>query len=561
MKKRISLLILFLTVVLILNGCTYLKDRLINGEPLYGGGQVKNNANIVVKSDIGLYPYSENFKTVSTIDIAATSLPSYYDKYNFAIFDENGQQFKKISGNTIFGSSQNYSEINGVTTFKGNNFRNSSSFGYPVIESKSLNLIWQFETSHIDEYKGIGWTGQPAIVQWPAETQNIMNMYHSYKTSSGTVEVIYGALDGNIYFVDLYTGKYTRDPISLGLPIFGSITVDPRGYPLLYVGTGFNMNGLRYEDMTFSIISLIDGSVLYQINGSDSYAIRTWGAFDSSPLIDKVNDCLFIGCENGLLYSLKLNSDFSPENKSISVAPELTRFYYVNPFGRNAGFESSLAAFKNYIYITDNGGLLQCLNAQTLEPVWIYDLKDDSDSTVSIEVVDSNTVYLYTATEVSFEKESSFSYIRKFNALTGDMIWESKFKCFYSESMTTGTTSTPVIGLSEISDSVIYSVTGLGENGAFSNLISFDKSNGNIIWKNENLPYSLSSPVELYDENGKAYIIMSYSNGLIELINGQTGVPISNITIQGSIEGSPAIYNGNMVIGTRSGNIYSIKIN
>ena len=39
-----------------------------------------------------------------------------------------------------------------------------------------------------------------------------------YKSDSELVEVIYGTLDGNIYFLDARTGEYTRDPIELGFP-------------------------------------------------------------------------------------------------------------------------------------------------------------------------------------------------------------------------------------------------------------------------------------------------------------------------------------------------------
>lgn len=559
-KLLIYLLIVFI-LIFTLSGCTYLQERLLNNEPLYGGGQIKNTDDIEIIKDIDLYSYEENYDKVLENNISAASLPSYYSNYSYAIFDELGLQYDSIQTNMFFNSGNDYASLDGVLSYLGGSTRDNASFGYPTINNQKLNLLWQFTTTNIDDFYGVGWTGQSVIVHWPLETQMNMNMYHSYKTSNGTIEVITGSLDGFIYFTDLYTGKPTREPLNIGLPIFGSVTVDPRGYPLLYVGTGFNLNGQRYEDMTFSIISLIDGEILYQINGTDPYAIRSWGAFDSSPLIDKNSDSLIIGSENGLIYYLSMNTLYDQVEGTISITPEIYRYYYTNPFGKNVGFESSLTAFKNYIYITDNGGLLQCIDVSTMTPVWVYDLKDDSDSTIALDIISANEVYLYTASEIVYEKDTSVTYIRKINALTGELIWENKFKCTYSDDFTTGVSGSPIIGLSTISNSVIYAVTGLGETGNESSLISFEKLNGEILWQTDELNYSISTPVAVYDKDGTPYIIMSYSNGKIDLINGKSGIIIYSLQLDGIIESTPVIYNGLLVIGTRSGNIYCVRIN
>jgi len=553
MKRKNILILLLIVIIPLLSGCVYLKERILSNEPLYGGGNIKNNANVTITKDIGLFTYKEDFTPIKSNEISSNSLLSNFDKYEFSV-DQIKQQ-------VIFDSSDKYTDLMGITAFKGNNYRNLSSYGYPPIKNKKLNLLWNFTTSNIDNFKGTGWTGQASIVHWPIETQKAMNLFHSYKNSNGTIEVIFGSLDGNIYFVDLYTGKPTRKPINLDLPIFGSVTIDPRGYPLLYVGTGFNKNGQRYEDMSFSIINLINGETIFKLVGNEADAIRTWNGFDSSPLIDKKSDTLILGGENGIIYNIKLNSNFDINNGSITIDPIVSRYFYTNPFGKNVGFESSLASFKNYIYISDNGGLLQCIDTATFKPIWIYDLKDDSDSTITIDVLDDKTAYLYTATEIVYESDESFAFIRKFNALNGELIWENKYKCYYSDEFTTGITSTPIVGMSDISNNVIYSITGLGENGLKSNLISIDKLTGNIIWKNEDLPYTISSPISLYDENGISYIINCYSDGSIELLKGTTGVLLNSIKVDGIIEGTPSIYNGMLIIGTRSGNIYNIRIN
>ena len=90
-----------------------------------------------------------------------------------------------------------------------------------------------------ENYWRTGWTGQPLIVHWPEAERKIMNIKPEFKEKD-LVEVIYPAMDGNIYFLDLETGKPTRDKIEVGFPMKGTGMVDPRGYPILYTGMGIN---------------------------------------------------------------------------------------------------------------------------------------------------------------------------------------------------------------------------------------------------------------------------------------------------------------------------------
>ncbi|MEI3413380.1 MAG: hypothetical protein V8Q57_09485 [Blautia sp.] len=56
------------------------------------------------------------------------------------------------------------------------------------------------------------------------------------KEDDDLVEVIYACMDGYVYFLDLKTGKPTRDTLNLGFTFKGAGALDPRGYPILYVG-------------------------------------------------------------------------------------------------------------------------------------------------------------------------------------------------------------------------------------------------------------------------------------------------------------------------------------
>ena len=62
--------------------------------------------------------------------------------------------------------------------------------------------------------------------------------------------------------------------------------MDPRGYPLLYVGQGIPEANGRSVDIGTRIFSLIDQSLLFFLDGDDPFAQRSWYAFDAAPLVD-----------------------------------------------------------------------------------------------------------------------------------------------------------------------------------------------------------------------------------------------------------------------------------
>ncbi len=216
---------------------------------------------------------------------------------------------------TDFERNKPYQTLSGVLSFRGNNLRTNAAYGAAEVSSKTLINIWRNDTGSLQKgeggspqytgsWTGSGWTGQPLLIKWPEETKAIMNINDAAKAKKDLVEVIYATMDGHIYFFDLETGDPTRGELNIGIPFKGAGSLDPRGYPLLYIGSGDHYNEAGKESQAM-IISLIDGKVLYTFgNKPDSFALRDWHAYDSAPLIDAETDTLIFPGENGILYSL-----------------------------------------------------------------------------------------------------------------------------------------------------------------------------------------------------------------------------------------------------------------
>ncbi len=476
-----------------------------------------------------------------------------------------------------FGSGADYTALKGVTTFRGNNYRTTSSYGAAEPTEETLTRMWNIDSGALTRWLGSGWTGQPLMVQWDDDMRQMMNMYDEKKEKDTLIEVIYPTMDGKVYFLDLDDGSYTRDSIDMGVSIKGTASVDPRGYPLLYVGQGVGASGdYEWDDTYMYIYSLLDGQLLWKYGAADhdEFAHRvSWQAYDSSPLIAADADTLVWPGENGVLYTVVLNSDFDRAAGTVNIsASEPVKYRYDTPLNaddaedvRWYGMENSAVAWKNYLYFTDNGGWLQCIDLNTMELVFAQDVNTDTDSSLVLEQEGDN-VYLYTGGSVDIKHASGDDvaegscYIRKINALTGEFIWEKQYSCYKNAKVSGGVYATPLLGQGDMDGMIIYTIarTGSLEKGS---IIAFDKVTGNVVWEQEMKHYSWSSPAAVYTPGGKGYIIQCDSSGDMMLLDGLTGETLDKVNLGENIEASPSVFNNMVVVGTKGEKIYGVRIN
>lgn len=451
-----------------------------------------------------------------------------------------------------------YMMIEGIPTFRGNHARDAANFGTTHTQSQTLQKAWEFKTHSSSWGGGAGWTGQPVIMNWPYDIRQLMNIYPEFKAKDEFVEVIYGSLAGYVYFLDLETGKPSRPPIHVGNPIKGSVSIDPRGLPLLFIGEGIPENG----SIGLNIYSLTDGSRLHRLNGIDKVASRGWGAFDGAALIDPQTDTLIQVGENGLLYLIKLNSRLNRIDKKMTISPEIYKYKYQIKGTNKYGIESSPSIYKNLVYFADNSGHIQCVNLSTLTPVWLINSGDDTDATITVSV-ENDIPYVYTGNEVDMQGTSGTCTLRKIHGLTGQIIWEKKYPCkslLGKNPVNGGLLATSVIGQGEIDNLVIFSIARYQSMGA-GLMVALDKTTGETVWSKPMKHYMWSSPLAFYDENGKAYLIQCDSVGNMLLINGKTGETLHSINLGSNIEASPVFYKDHIVVAPRGNKILGVKVN
>ena len=468
----------------------------------------------------------------------------------------------------FFDLPEKYTELDGIIGFRGNNYRTGASFGTAEVKNNSLTTVWSRATSCLadsDGYNwcGSGWTGQPLIVKWPDKTRNnIKAMYDTARAKKDLVEVIYATLDGHIYFYDLATGEYTRDPMNLGFTFKGAGALDPRGYPIMYLGAGIDsVNGASRA----FIVNLIDDTVMLEFGKYDDFCSRAWYAYDSSPLVCAETDQLIYPGENGVLYIMHLNTKYDEDTGELSIDPDNTiKWKYKGARTGSKywlGIESSAVIINSYIYLADNGGNLMCLDLNTLKLVWVQDTLDDTNCTPVCDVEDGHP-YIYISTSFHMGWRSSYTApipIMKIDAETGEVVWRTDYTCFTVADVSGGVQGTIAVGKNKLSDLIFVPVARTPEAGS-GILAALNKKTGEIVWELKTGVYSWSSPVDFYDSEGNGYLAFCNSGGNLYLIDGLTGERLNYIDLGANIEASPAMYGSSVVVGTRGERTYCVKV-
>ena len=480
----------------------------------------------------------------------------------YLVDGEEEDSYRADGAHTIdFLGPDDYTQMEGIVTFRGNNFRNTSSYGTAALNTAGFGDYWTVHTGSLAGWGGSGWTGQPLAVKWPQETKQNMNMADWAKQKEDLVEVVYATLAGRVYFIDLETGEETRDSLYLGYPFKGAGSLDPRGYPLMYLGGGVAGDGTP----RIMVVSLIDGEVLYTTGNSDSFAPRGWSAWDSAPLVDAETDQLIYPGENGVLYLIDLNSTYDPAAGTIEVHPEEVKFAYYSETADKFyyGMEDSALAWRGHLFIADNGASFLCIDLNTLEIEWRFDCLDDTNCTGVMELDETGHPYIYMSTSFHNGWRSSTTAeipVWKIDAVTGQEVWHHSYECHSITDLSGGCQGSLCLGTGPLEGILYVSMArypGLNDG----HLLALDTETGEELWTYHSDSYSWSTPVTFYDTDGYGYVLYTTAiNGQMYLMDGKTGEVQDTFEFESTMEATPIVYNNTVVIGTRNELIYGITL-
>lgn len=381
---------------------------------------------------------------------------------------------------------------------------------------------------------GMGWTGQPVV----------------YERPDGVTELIFGAYDRSVHFVDAATGVDTRPRFVTGDIIKGSVTLDPDGYPLLYFGS-------RDNQLRIMALDRSQPEVLWSLDANEVNGI--WNNdWDGNPLI--VDDIMYEGGENGWFFAYRLNRILGDDGL-VQVNPELLFAMpgynddLIARSGRNVSIESSVAVFGQTVYFTNSGGRVVGLDVSDIRSgqapvVFDYYAGGDIDAT---PILDAEG-YLYVSIE--YEPTEMDVAERERNQAVGQLV-----------KLDPGAQGDPrVWGLDLISgtgDSGLWSTPALHQGMLYVNthtgdLIAIDAGVGEIVWSDPVGFHSWSSPAVVDD----TLVVATCTGELRGYSLADPTSPSRLWTVQASpscLEATPAIWDGSIYIGSRDGHIRAFR--
>ena len=446
-----------------------------------------------------------------------------------------------------------------IFCFRGNHLRNGPSRGQLDARPRGIVREWEFFTA-VDTTTtkygtwggGAGWTGQPAVVMWNAEQKERLGCTSpDFVNADSALEVIVGSLCGNIYFLDANQGKPTRPHMSIGNPIKGSISVDPRKNGLLYVGQGVP-HGQRFGAYVLDMFSRKEVGF---INGVDSESYRKWGAFDSNPLVDAHSGQVVWPAENGLIYRMFTGSN--------GVQMDARKLKYTSDFTFRHGIESSLAAIGTNGFFVDNSGVVVCLDLKSLEPVWAAPNGDDSDATIALDQEKDGKFFLYTGCQVDKTAPVHAARFRKLDAATGQEIWSFERQCWGTEiggkTNSGGILSSPALGKRR-GEHLVYCIFARTNERQGGEFVALNKHTGEPVYTVKMDAYSWASPVDVYDAAGNIYVFFTDVTGNIYIVDGLTGEVLVKEKTNYTFESSPVIVDDMVFLPARGRSILKYRI-
>ncbi|HLT15413.1 MAG TPA: PQQ-binding-like beta-propeller repeat protein [Acidimicrobiales bacterium] len=434
-----------------------------------------------------------------------------------------------------FGKPYPNAAVEGLLTFRGNPSR--SYYGAGPVPRTTPEILHRFpdepmcrSSVNLGETKvwcGMGWTGQPTIIEREDRTW-----------------AIFGGYDGHIHFMDAETGERILPDVETGDIIKGTPTIDPDGYPLVYTGS---------RDDLLRVIAFDrpgQAEVLWTVHAESVQPVIWNDDWDASPIV--IGDYLVENSESGRFWVIKLNRT-TDDAGLVQVDPEVvftTPVWDQEALDLNgdkvASAESSPAIYEDTAYLGTSAGLIWGFDlsgldeGRTPEPVFRFWSGNDHDATVVVD--DEGMLYIAGQYDRPLERAREVGQVTKLDPSKPDdpIVWKIDDH---------GALSGGVYGTPGIYGDVLYFGTNAGR------LVGVDRMTGQVLWEKRLHPPVWGSPVIVDDvlligDCGGTFHAFDVSDPRVE-------PPVLwQVELGGCIEATPAVWKGRIYIGTRAGHLY-----
>jgi len=432
---------------------------------------------------------------------------------------------------------QNVGTTPGLLTFRGNPTRSFYGTGPVPLNPQAQ---WRFGTGkelcsfstvgqETTEWCGTGWTGQPAVFDY-----------------NGRRWVVFGSYAPAVHFLDATTGDRILADFGVDDLIKGSVTIDPDQFPLVYFGS---------RDSFYRIVAFDGASPreLWRL-GADEAQPTLWNNDWDGPGV-VVDDHLFVGGENSNLHIVKLNRGYDAAGL-VTVEPELIFFApgwddeLLRDLGdSNVSIETAITIVGDTLWFGNSGGLIQAWDIaglkQGVDPTRVFRFWTGDDVDASVVIDDEGFAYVGVELERAFSRAVELGQLIKLDPNQPDdpVVWSRDLHVRVPD----GIWATPALH-----KDVLYVPTNEG------NLHAIDRGTGETRWSVK-LPGPVwSSPVVVDD-----VLIQADCSGVMHAwdVADTTRDPqkLWSIGLPWCIESTPAVWDGQIFVGHRRGELWAIS--
>jgi PQQ-like domain len=431
--------------------------------------------------------------------------------------------------------------VEGLLTFRGNPSR--SYHGVGPVPRTTPAIVRQFpdapmckESTDLGVTKvwcGMGWTGQPTIVEREDRTW-----------------AIFGGYDGHLHFMDIDTGVRILPDVETGDLIKGTPTIDPDGYPLVYAGSRDNLLRIVALDRPGA------SPVLWQLDSESVQPVKWNDDWDSSPII--LGDYMVVGSESSRFWVVKLNRSYDPAGL-VQVAPEVVftdeawddQVIADNGGDQHASVESSVTVVGDVAYFGTSAGLVLGYDLAGLEdgrpPQQVFRFYGAGDNDASL--VSDDEGFLYAAAQndrPNHPRAQEVGQLQKLDPRRPEapIVWSFQETTAQGQ----GLYGTPAV----LEDVVIVTSAG-------GRLIGLDRDTGAVLWERTLAGPAWGSAVVVDD-----VLLIGDCTGndfhAFDVSDPRVAPPeLWSLDLGGCIEATPAVWKGRIYIGSRAGHLYTLE--
>ena len=429
--------------------------------------------------------------------------------------------------------------VEGLLTFRGNPSRSYYGVG-PV--PAAPKILRQFpdqamckESTDLGVTKvwcGMGWTGQPTIVERDDRTW-----------------AIFGGYDGHLHFMDVETGARILPDVETGDLIKGTPTIDPEGFPLVYAGSRDNL--LRVVALDRPGVA----EVLWTLDSESVQPVKWNDDWDSSPII--IGDYMIVGSESSRFWVVKLNRSTDAAGL-VQVAPEVVftdeawddQVIADNGGDQHASVESSVTVLDDVAYFGTSAGLVLGYDLSGIEdggtPQQVFRFYTAGDNDASLVADDEG--FLYAAAQNDRPEHPRAQAVGQLQKLDPSnpahpVVWS------FQETSAKGQ---GLYGTPAVVGDLVY-ITSAG-----GRLIALDKDTGAVVWERTLSGPAWASPVVVDDVLMIGDCLEGNFHGF-DVSDPKVAPPeLWTIHLGGCIEATPAVWKGRIYVGSRAGYLFTL---